>query len=361
MRRAGKLPLDPARAAAVAGLKYVRDQLPGIARIRRGKGFVYIDSEGRRVGDKNEINRIRSLAIPPAWKKVWICPEACGHLQAVGYDARGRKQYRYHPEYRAVRDQTKYERLPEIAAALAVIRKRVREHLDLHEMPREKVLAVVIRLLDVTGIRVGNEESATENKTFGLTTLRNQHVEIEGAKLRFRFTGKSGVRHEVEINDRRVARIVRQCHDLPGHQLFEYIDDSGELRPVSSTDVNAYLREVSGQSLTAKDFRTWAGTVECAVALRDIGEFSSLTEGKKNIVAAIKTAAQRLGNRAPTCRAYYVHPAVTGAYLSGDLLPLMKPSAADTSPADLLKPEERAVLNVIRGQGGRFEELRMTA
>jgi DNA topoisomerase-1 len=230
---------------------------------------------GRRVRDKTIINRIRSLAIPPAWKKVWICPEASGHLQTVGYDARGRKQYRYHPAYRVVRNQTKYERLPEVVAALTATRKSVRTHLDLDGMPREKVLAAVIRLLDITGIRIGNEDSAAENKTFGLTTLRGNHVEIAGATLRFRFTGKSGVKHEVEVTDRRLSRIVRQCHDLPGHQLFEYLDENGEPRGISSTEVNAYLREVSGQSLTAKDFRTWAGTVECAVALRDIGEFSS--------------------------------------------------------------------------------------
>ena len=361
MRRPRKLSLDPAQSAAVAGLKYVRDQTPGITRIRKGKGFLYVDTGGTRLSDKGQINRIRSLVIPPAWKKVWICAEASGHLQAVGYDARGRKQYRYHPEYRAIRNQTKDERLAEVAAALVNARKRVREHLALDGMPREKVLAAVIRLLDITGIRIGNQESAAEFKNFGLTTLRNQHVAIEGATLRFRFTGKSGIKHDVEITDRRLARIVRQCHDLPGQQLFEYIDESGEPRGISSTDVNAYLREVSGQSLTEKDFRTWVGTVECAVALRDIGEFTSLTEGRKNIVEAIKTAAQRLGNRAATCRAYYVHPAVTDAYLSGDLLPLMKSSGSDKTDAGLLSAEERAVLKALESHGSRVEALRMSA
>ncbi|HVV43819.1 MAG TPA: hypothetical protein VHC72_01400 [Bryobacteraceae bacterium] len=355
MPRRRKLPLDPARSAAVAGLKYVLDRAPGITRVRHGKGFAYFDPAGARLRDKEEIRRIRSLVIPPAWERVWICPDASGHLQAIGYDARGRKRYRYHPEYRNIRNQTKFDRIAEIAEALAATRRSVREHIALSGMPREKVLAAVIRLLDVTGIRIGNEESATENKTFGLTTLRNRHVEIEGATVRFRFTGKSGIQHEMEITDRRLARIVRQCHDLPGHQLFEYIDESGELRGVSSTDVNDYLRDVSGRSLTAKDFRTWAGTVECAVALREIGEFSSVTEGKRNVVEAIRTAAARLGNRVATCRAYYVHPAVPDAYLAGDLLPVMsRVLNAGTAP-EFLSREEQAVLEIVRGRRSESE------
>ncbi|HWE48331.1 MAG TPA: hypothetical protein VG273_00980 [Bryobacteraceae bacterium] len=355
MGRLRKLPRDPERSAKIAGLRYIGDRIPGYTRGRRGKGFVYFDTEGKSLRDKNELTRIRSLVIPPAWTKIWICPDASGHLQAIGYDARGRKQYRYHSAYRNLRNQTKFDRMPEVVSGITTARIRIQEHLTLPGMPREKVLAALIRLLDMTGIRIGNEVSATENKTFGLTTLRNQHVEIEGETLRFRFTGKSGVKHELEITDRRISRIVRQCHDLPGHQLFEYIDQNGELRSVSSTDVNSYLREVSGQSLTAKDFRTWAGTVECAVALRDLGEFASETEGKRNIVTAIKRAAQRLGNRAATCRAYYVHPAVTEAYLAGDLVSVMKRAAAaepeskTDSGEDTLSPEERAVLKIVKG------------
>lgn len=330
--------------------------MPGLKRIQRGETFVYVDSNGRAVRKKSELQRIRSLVIPPAWTKVWICPDPAGHLQAIGYDARGRKQYRYHPAYRALRNQTKFDRMPEVAAAVALTRRSIRDHLSLPGMPREKVLAAAIRLLDITGIRIGNEESATENKTFGLTTLRNRHVEVDGATVRFHFTGKSGVKHEVEITDQRLARIVRQCQELPGQKLFEYIDENGELRGVSSTDVNSYLRELSGQDLTAKDFRTWAGTVECAVALRDIGAFSSETEAKRNIVAAIKTAARRLGNRAATCRAYYVHPAVPNAYLAGHLLRAMNDPGERTA-AELLTAEERAVLKIVKGHRYELEDI----
>jgi len=338
------LPRDPEKSARVAGLRYISDQSPGIARIAAGKGFRYVDTSGKSIRDKEQLKRIRSLVIPPAWAKVWICADPAGHLQAVGFDARGRKQYRYHPAYRALRNLTKFHGMPEIARGIASVRERVRHHLTLSGMPREKVLAALIRCMDVTGIRVGNEQSASENHTFGLTTLLNRHVEINGATLIFRFTGKSGVKHELKISDRRLARIVRQCHDLPGQRLFEYVDEGGELRSVSSSDVNTYLSELSGQELTAKDFRTWAGTVECAIALRDIGAFSSETQAKKNIVAAIRTAAERLGNRAATCRTYYVHPAITDAYLAGDLLSVMR---QPHDPEGHLTADEEAVLSVI--------------
>ena len=347
MRRLHNLPLEPAQSAVIAGLRYGGHQSAGYTRRRRGKNFQYFDTEGKTLRNKSELARIRSLVIPPAWTKVWICPDPAGHLQAVGYDARGRKQYRYHPAYRAVRNQTKYDRVPEIANAIALTRQHIRDDLALAGMPREKVLATVIRILDATAMRVGNEGSASENHTFGLTTLRNQHVEVTGATLRFHFTGKSGIRHELEITDRRVARVVRQCHDLPGQKLFEYVSESGELCGVSSGDVNEYLRAVSGHSLTAKDFRTWTGTVECAVALRDIGEFSSETEAKRNIVAAIKIAARRLGNRAATCRAYYVHPTVTEAYLAGNLIAAMKRSRAEAAD-DSLSADEKAVLDIVQ-------------
>lgn len=296
--------------------------------------------------------------IPPAWSKVWICPDASGHLQAVGFDARGRKQYRYHPSYRALRNLTKFHCMPEIVRGIASVREKISRYLELPGMPREKVLAALIRLLDITGIRIGNEQSASENNTFGLTTLRNRHVEIDGATLAFRFTGKSGVKHALKITDRRLARIVRQCHDLPGQRLFEYVDENEELRVVSSTDVNRYLSELSGQELTAKDFRTWAGTVECAIALREIGAFSSDAQAKKNMVAAIKTAAERLGNRAATCRAYYVHPAITEAYLAGDLLPAMlHPPESE----GMLSADEQAVLKVITQYRRTIEEHALSA
>jgi DNA topoisomerase-1 len=340
-----KIPRDPQESARFAGLHYTCDQTPGYTRIGTGKGFRYVDVRGKTIREKSELARIRSLVIPPAWKRVWICPDAAGHLQAIGFDARGRKQYRYHPSYRALRNLTKYHSMPEIVRGIETVRGKIDEHLALPGMPREKVLAALARLLDMTGIRIGNEQSVTENHAFGLTTLRNRHVEVDGPTLAFRFTGKSGVKHELKIADRRLARIVRQCQELPGQRLFEYVDESGELRWVSSNDVNSYLSELSGQDLTAKDFRTWAGTVECAIALRNTGEFSSQSEAKKNVVAAIKIAAERLGNRAATCRTYYVHPAITEAYMAGELLPVMQ---NPPQPEGTLSKDEQAVLSVIK-------------
>ncbi len=345
MPRRRQLPIDPAKSAAVAGLRYGGHECAGITRQKRGKGFVYLD-DGKPVKDPETLARIRSLVLPPAWTNVWICRDPLGHLQAIGYDARGRRQYRYHPAYRQIRNLTKFERMPEVVAAIAVARAKIREHLSLGGMPREKVLAALIQILDATGIRVDNEESAVENHTYGLTTLRNQHVDVEGATLRFHFTGKSGVKHELKMTDRRLARIVRQCHDLPGQHLFQYIDEAGNPRNVSSGDVNDYLRSATGEALTARDFRTWAGTVECAVALREIGESLSETEAKKNIVAAIKTAAAKLGNRVATCRAYYVHPAVPESYTEGTLLQVM--AQAETTKDEGLSADECAVLAVVR-------------
>lgn len=344
MPRRRPLPLDPEKSAAIAGLRYGGHECAGIVRQKRGKGFVYLDG-GKPVRDPKTLARIRSLVLPPAWKDVWICRDPLGHLQAIGYDARGRRQYRYHPAYRQIRNLTKFERMPEVVTAIAVARAKAHEHLALPGMPREKVLAALTRVLDVTGMRVGNEESAAENHTYGLTTLRNQHVDVEGATLRFHFTGKSGVKHEMKIADRRLARIVRQCHDLPGQHLFQYVDETGNPRSVSSSDVNKYLRDATAEALTARDFRTWSGTVECAIALRDIGESSSETETKKNVVAAITIAAAKLGNRVATCRAYYVHPAVPEAYMEGTLLQMM---AKAEEAAKGLSADERAVLAVVR-------------
>lgn len=345
MPRRRQLPLDPEKSAAIAGLRYGGHECAGITRRKRGKGFVYLD-DGKPIRDPETLARIRSLVLPPAWTNVWICRDPLGHLQAVGYDARGRRQYRYHPTYRQIRNLTKFERMPEVVTAIAAARAKVHDHLALPGMPREKVLATLIRLLDVTGMRIGNEESAAENHTYGLTTLRNQHVEVEGATLRFHFTGKSGVKHEMKITDRRLARIVRQCHDLPGQNLFQYVDETGNPRNVSSSDVNDYLRNATGEALTARDFRTWAGTVECAIALRELGESASETEAKKNVVAAIKTAAAKLGNRVATCRAYYVHPAVPDTYMEGTLLKIM--ANAEAAVTAELSADECAVLAVVR-------------
>jgi DNA topoisomerase-1 len=348
-RAKANLPTDPVQSAIIAGLRYVTDTGSGIMRRRAGRGFTFLDAHGRVLREKSHIQRIQSLAIPPAWNRVWICSSPNGHLQAVGYDVRGRKQYRYHPLYRQVRNHTKFSRMVDFGKSLPGIRKRVRADLTLPGLPREKVLATVVRLLETTCMRIGNVEYAKENESFGLTTLHDRHAKFGNGTVRFRFRGKSGLEHEVEIHDSRLAKIVKQCQDLPGYELFQYVADDGKPCVVDSSDVNSYLREITGQDFTAKDFRTWAGTVECALALEDIGPFASDTEGKKNVVAAIKTAAKRLGNRPATCRNYYVHPAVLDSYMDGTLLPAMKGSKEHTSNSETagLRREELCIMAVI--------------
>lgn len=316
----GDLPaivVEPTEAAKAAGLRYVTDRRPGLRRLGSPKRFRYLDAEGHAVRDAETLQRIRSLVIPPAWTEVWICPLANGHLQATGRDARGRKQSRYHPRWREVRDANKYERMTLFAAALPRIRKRVTRDLKRRGLPREKVLATIVSLMEETHIRVGNEEYARTNKSYGLTTLRNRHVDVHGATITFDFAGKSGVHHTVDLRDARLARIVRQCEELPGQELFQYVDEDGEARGVDSSDVNAYLQEAAGGHFTAKDFRTWAGSVLAHVTLAEIGAFASATEAKRNVVAAIKRVAERLGNTPSVCRKCYVHPAVLEAYLAG--------------------------------------------
>lgn len=308
------------------------------------------------------MRRIRSLVIPPAWTNVWICSLPHGHLQALGIDARGRKQYRYHPLYRQVRNHTKFSRLLDFGKVLPEIRQRVNRDLALPGLPREKVLATVVRLLETTFIRIGNVEYARENSSFGLTTLRNRHVAIEGSTLKFNFRGKSGQDHEVSIHDRRLARIVKECQELPGYELFQYKDELGERHSIDSSDVNGYLKEITGEDFTAKDFRTWAGTVQTALALAEIGPFQSETEAKRNIVAAVKSTASRLGNRPATCRNYYVHPAILESYMDGSLLGSVKRpeenAAAQAAVSnDLgLHPEELCVLEVIRKKAASLVE-----
>jgi DNA topoisomerase-1 len=337
---------DVIDSARTAGLHYVDSTVSGFRRRRSGKGFCYFDVQGRLLRNPVHLKRIRSLVIPPAWRDVWICPTAQGHLQAVGYDERGRRQYRYHPAYRTVRDETKFARMPAFALALPRIRQHVNHDLARPDVSREKVLASVVRLLEITFIRIGNMEYARDNESFGLTTLRNRHAEIDGSTIRFRFRGKSGIDHEVEIRDRRIARVVKACHDLPGYHLFEYVDEEGVIRTISSGDVNAYIRGIAGEEFTAKDFRTWAGTVQTALALASIGGFENPTQAKRNVVAAIKDTAKRLGNRPATCRKYYVHPAVIDAYLQGTLLPVVRADASDTDRTGLY-PEERCALRLI--------------
>ncbi len=325
-RGALPLPTDPLESAQAVGLRYVSDALPGIRRRRVGRGFTYIAPDGTPVRDRVTLDRIRKLAIPPAWTQVWICPLASGHLQATGRDAKGRKQHRYHLLYRAVRDEVKFSRMAAFAAALPRIRKRIREDLSRAGVPREKVLAAVVRLLEITSIRVGNDEYARDNDSFGLTTMRDHHARISGSKIRFRFRGKSGKWHEIELADPRLARIVKRCQDLPGEELFQFVNDAGEVCDVDSGGVNDYLREISGEDFTAKDFRTWNGTVLAAVALGECEPCSADSARKKNVVAVVKQVAERLGNRPATCRKYYVHPAVFDAYATGELLEALRPA-----------------------------------
>jgi DNA topoisomerase-1 len=307
----------PISAAREAGLRYVSDADPGIRRRRTGRGFSYIGADGQPICDSETLRRIKSIVIPPAWTDVWIAPSANAHIQATGRDARGRKQYCYHPRWRAVRDAAKYEHLLAFGEALPSIRARTAADLRRPGLPREKVLAAVVSLLEGTLIRVGNEEYARVNRSFGLTTLQTRHVRVDGTRIRFHFRGKSGVEHTVGIADRRLSRIVRQCQELPGHELFQYVDATGERRAIGSEDVNAYLREISGQDVTAKDFRTWGGTLLAAQGLLEAGGSDDPCEAARHVVTAIKRVAAQLGNTPAVCRACYVHPSVIEAYLAG--------------------------------------------
>lgn len=353
---------DPVESAKCAGLRYVSDSRPGITRRRAGKGFRYLGPDGKPVRDAETLGRIRSLVIPPAWKDVWICPLANGHLQATGRDAKGRKQSRYHPRWRQVRDETKYERMILFGAALPAIRERVEHDLALSGLPREKVLAAIVRIMELTLIRVGNEEYARENHSYGLTTLREQHVTVEGSTVRFRFRGKSGIRHSIEFSDRRLARIVRRCQDIPGYELFEYIDNDGQPHTIDSADVNEYLREISRQDFTAKDFRTWAGSVLACLTLREFEAYESQTQAKKNVVQAIKSVAERLGNTPAVCRKCYVHPAVLDSYLTGTLTPsVRKQLAQEEDKIAEVRREEAALLELLRSRGEEKDSLRAAA
>ena len=351
---------DPVESARAAGLRYVDDSSPGIRRKRAGKHFSYIGVDGKPIRDPDELGRIKALAIPPAWTQVWICPRANGHIQATGRDVKGRKQYRYHPRWREVRDEAKYERMIAFGQALPHIRERVERDMALPGLPREKVLATVVRLLEMTLIRVGNREYARANGSFGLTTMRDRHVDISGSKLRFRFRGKSGKRHVIDLNDRRLARIVKRCQDIPGYELFQYLDDDGTRQSIDSSDVNDYLREITGQDFTAKDFRTWAGTVLAALALQEFAAFDSAAQAKRNIVRAIESVAERLGNTPSICRKCYVHPAVIEAYQEGAMLETLKQRAEQELKDSLheMLPEEAAVLALLQQRLAREQEQR---
>jgi DNA topoisomerase-1 len=334
----------PADAARSAGLRYVSDAMPGLRRKRAGKRFAYLDPVGKVVHDEDVLSRIRALAIPPAYEDVWICPAPNGHIQATGRDARGRKQYRYHTRWREVRDDTKYGRMADFAAALPALRKRVERDLRLEGMPREKLLAAVVRLLETTTIRIGNDEYARDNHSFGLTTMRNKHASVRGGTVTFSFRGKSGIKHAIGLHDKRLARIVRACQDIPGQQLFEYVDEDGAPHNVDSSDVNAYIREISGDDFTAKDFRTWVGTVHCALVLAEKPAGETPAERKSILLESIKEVAARLGNTAAVCRKSYIHPQIIAAYEElGSLGPIHGGGSSRG-----LQPEERYVLKLLR-------------
>lgn len=322
------LAVDPAEAARQAGLRHVSDdETPGITRRRRGRGFSYYEPGGELIRDRDQRDRLDGLAIPPAWTDVWICPDPSGHIQATGRDAEGRKQYRYHPDWRAIRDEGKYARLVVFGRTLPRIRRRTASHLKKQGLPREKVLAAVVRLLELSLIRVGNDQYARSNGSFGLTTLRDRHVEIKKGQVRFEFRGKGGKPHRVEVDDPRLAAIIRQCRDVPGYELFQYYGEDGEKRVVDSADVNEYLRAVSGDDFTAKDFRTWAGTIQAASALLDGGPCETEREAKARVVDAIELVAERLGNTPAICRQCYIHPEIIERYMDGTLYERLDTSA----------------------------------
>jgi DNA topoisomerase-1 len=353
-RRIAQAP-DPYQAAALAGLHYGSPEEAGYRRIRVGRGFAYADPDG----DRAEIRRFRSLVIPPAWAQVWVSRDPTSHIQAVGWDAKGRKQYRYHPLYRDLRDRAKFDRMIDFGRLLSSVRARVREDLALRGLPQRKVVAVVVRLLEVTCIRIGNEEYERVNGSFGLTTLKSRHVTIEGSQLRFRFRGKSGQPHDILMRDTRLARIVRECQCIPGYELFQYKDETGEARCVRSDEVNSYLNEISEGNFTAKDFRTWVGTCAAAEFLRQREAAATQKDLKTVVTDVVKQVAARLGNKPATCRKYYIHPVVFAAFEDGTLFEAYGRESKEPSPDQGLTAEERALLSILESKPALLEaELR---
>lgn len=357
---------DSPDSAREAGLSYVSTDAAGIKRIKKGKAFSYLLPNGQTLTNKDELARIKRLAIPPAWTDVWICPHANGHLQATGYDARGRKQYRYHPRWREVRDETKYNRMIDFALALPTIRKRIEHDFNLPGLPREKVLATIIKILETGLIRVGNDEYARANKSFGLTTMLDRHVDIRGRIIQFQFKGKSGKFHRINLEDARLAKIVRKCQEIPGQELFQYIGDDGKPHDITSSDVNDYLKEITRTDFTAKDFRTWSGTVLAAVALASFEQFKTKKEAKKNLLRAIEEVSSKLGNTPAICRKCYIHPFIINTYIEGELTAIFKSGRGQVprlfgegasskrqsreSKFFALKYEEKSVLNFLQKQ-----------
>ena len=355
--RRGSPVVDPVESAKSAGLLYVLDDRPGIRREMGPLGFKYIGPDGRVIRSATTLKRLRALAVPPAWTNVWICPDPRGHIQATGRDARGRKQYRYHPEWRTSRDETKYDRMFAFADSLPLIRSRTSADLVRQGLPREKVLATVVRLLEKSFIRIGNDEYAKQNQSFGLTTMRNRHVLVKGHTLRFEFRGKSGKEHCVDVNDRHLASIVRQCRDLPGYKLFQYLDDHGRRQEVDSADVNAYLKEITGEDFTAKDFRTWAGTVLTTTALRELDEYGSQAQAKRNVVHAIEAVSKLLGNTRTVCRKSYIHPVIIDAYMDGS----MHETLGRKRKPGRLRPDEAVALAILQHSLSRDSKRRTAA
>jgi DNA topoisomerase-1 len=347
-QRSNLVKVAPIRAVKSRGLRYVMDNIKGITRRRHGKNFLFYSPRGVLIQNPAELRRIRALAVPPAWKDVWISPFSNSHLQATGRDARGRKQYRYHHSWREWRDQTKYDRLMNFGRVLPKLRRRLLKDLSLPALPRAKVMATIVRLLETTFIRIGNDEYARQNQSFGLTTLRNKHVKVTGSKIRFRFRGKSGILRDVDLKDRRLAQIVRRCQDLPGQELFQYMDKDGTARLVNSSDVNQYLREATGIDLTAKDFRTWAGTVLAARALGELAPFMSKSQAKRYVVRAVEAVARKLGNTRTVCQKCYIHPATVKAYFDGTLPEtLSRPAPATRDAQNGLSGDEAAVMMIL--------------
>jgi len=347
-----KIVADAIDAAEEAGLRYVSDDRPGYTRKAKGDDFDWLDADGEPIRDEQRLLRIKRLAIPPAWTEVWVSPLANGHIQATGRDARGRKQYVYHDRWREVRDENKYDRIISFGKTLPKIRRRIARDLKLAGLPRNKVLATVVQLLERTFIRIGNEEYARENKSFGLTTMKDRHVEVKGAKLRFRFRGKSGREHEVDVTDGRIANIISKLQDLPGQDLFQYVDHDGKVRDITSQDVNEYLREITGEDFSAKDFRTWAGTVLTAIALNAQEEFETPKQAKLNINTAIKAVAKILGNTPAICRKCYIHPAVLENYLDQKSIDGLKQTTEDAlEKEDVdLRSSETAILKFLKSR-----------
>jgi DNA topoisomerase I len=340
----------PPQAARAAGLRHVSDERPGVIRRRSRKGFRYIGPDGKALA-ADELHRIRALAIPPAWEDVWICPSADGHLQATGRDARGRKQYRYHARWREARDETKFGRVRDFAAALPRLRRRVGRDLKLPGLPRNKAIATAVRLLETTFMRIGNEQYARENDSFGLTTLRAHQVRVRGRRLHFRFRGKSGVHHSVELSDHALASIVRRMQDLPGEELFQYVDDEGETRTIESADVNAYLKDATGDSFTSKDFRTWAGTVLAIEALRASDPPVSLAQANRNVVQAVEYVSSRLGNTKAVCRKCYIHPGVVERYLDGTFSAIVRGRSSEAAVPAIVLASRRSAAAQARRSG----------